>query len=120
MTPNWENIGQLSKFFEVELSYFTDEIEAVKQSSASKTAPANNFKRWLIVTIIGAIISIAFIIFTACMGIIVFTDNDGYQVIQTANADRWNLIVLIVISIILLIAEAICIVITVKQRKFKQ
>lgn len=120
MTPNWENISQLSKFFGVGLNYFTDQLDIESEVATVKDYSTNHFKRWLIVSIIGGIMSLILIIFTVCMGVIVLTSNTGDQIVQTTAMDRWELVVLIFLCVILLILETIFIVITIKQRKFQQ
>lgn len=121
MIPGWESIGQLSKYFGVGLGYFTNELDDVSNEIATvKNVSINHFKRWLILSIIGGIVLLILATITVCMGIIILTSNTGDQIVQTSKMDRWELIVLIVLCIIMLIVETIFIVMTVKRRKFQQ
>lgn len=120
MIPGWESIGQLSKYFEVGLNYFTNELDVSNEVASVENVSSDHFKRWLILSIIGGIVLLILATITVCMGIIILTSNTGDQIVQTSKMDRWELIVLIVLCIIMLIVETIFIVMTVKRRKFQQ
>lgn len=119
MTPNLDNISQLSKFFAVGVNYFIDDCREINEVAATKDVAHNYFKRWLIFSIIGGIAFVALTIFTICMSIIIMTSNTGDQIVQTSKVEQWELIILIVLCVLLLIAEAIFIVFAVKHRRCK-
>lgn len=119
MSPNWDNISQLSKFFDVGLNYFSDGEHAADEKNVAATNTRGRFKLWLTLSVIGGIALIALTVFTVCMGLIIVTSNVGNQVIQTTNAEKWELILLIAACFVLLIAEIVFIVFTVKNYRCK-
>lgn len=119
MTPNFENISQLSKYFEVSVDSFMYETsELCGEMAATKDAP-KGVKMWISLSVIGGIITVGMIVFTICMSIIILTTNIGDQIIQTQETDIWGLAIYIFLTCILLIAEIVLIVITVKKAHCK-
>ena len=122
--PTFENIASLNAVLDSNFTFKSDdkneEVVVIREVSATSTATEqpkkDKFKLFLALSIVFAVSAILLGIITYCVGMIVFSNTDGYMKTSTSSLDGASFYFLLISSILFTITTIVFVFFTIKSK----